>query len=200
MNAGPEHFLQALARRMEGQPPAVRALLEQKFAGALAERAQEPGPTAGERRAAPAASVRASAPAQQQRAATPLAALTEQLQAAASARLADAAQGEPFDPQELASARRFRHAWEAGRTVQQVEAALQRRPANAGPLNSHALVLHSLALMRQLSPDYLRRFLRLAESLQALEQAAAMPGPGRARAAKAAKASRKPRRSRSSDS
>ncbi len=126
----------------------------------------------------------------------PLAALTAHLHAAALARLEAAAQGEPFDPHELASARRFRQAWEAGRTVQQVEAALQRRPANAGPLNSHALVLHSLALMRELSPDYLRRFLLVAESLQALEHPAAAPGPARSRSAKAA---RKPRRSRSSD-
>jgi hypothetical protein len=46
-----------------------------------------------------------------------------------------------------------------------------RKPANAGPLNSHALVLQTLSLMRDLSPDYLRRFVAGVEALQWLERA-----------------------------
>lgn len=74
-------------------------------------------------------------------------------------------------PQELASARRFRRAWAANRAQDQVERAVARRPAQAGPLNSHALVLESLALMRELSPDYLRHFMAQVESLLWLERA-----------------------------
>lgn len=72
---------------------------------------------------------------------------------------------------ELASAGRFRAAWETGRTLDRLDEAVARAPANAGPLNSHALVLRSLALMGELSTDYLRHFLAHAEALQWLERA-----------------------------
>lgn len=72
---------------------------------------------------------------------------------------------------ELASARRFRRAWAATRVQDQVDSAVARRPAQAGPLNSHALVLESLALMRELSPDYLRHFMAQVETLLWLERA-----------------------------
>ena len=48
--------------------------------------------------------------------------------------------------------------------------AMVRGPENAGPLNPHMLVLRSLALMRQLSPDYLQRFLSHVDSLLWLDQ------------------------------
>lgn len=72
---------------------------------------------------------------------------------------------------ELASARRFRRAWAATRAQDQVDSAVARRPAQAGPLNSHALVLESLALMRELSPDYLRHFMAQVETLLWLDRA-----------------------------
>ena len=189
--------LEALARRLEGQPDPVRHLLAARLAAALSQYeqglAEAPGPA---RRAAvphPAA-------------ATPLALLNAQLRDAAAARLAAAAPGEPTHEHELASARRFRQAWQASRTVQQVEQALERRPANAGPLNSHALVLQALALMRDLSPEYLRRFLAHVESLQWLEQAREAQPAARPRAAvkptkavKTAKAARPRRKGPSGD-
>jgi Protein of unknown function (DUF2894) len=81
--------------------------------------------------------------------------------------------GETQDQDELASARRFMRAWDTSRTQEQVEQAVTRKPLNAGPLNSHVLVLQSLGLMRGLSPDYLRRFLVHVESLQWLDKASA---------------------------
>jgi hypothetical protein len=102
----------------------------------------------------------------------PLAQLNEYIRGTMLARMeAAAAPGEALDPDELMSARRFRRAWDRGRTLDRVEQALARKPASAGPINSHALVLRSLALMRELSPDYLRRFLVHVESLQWLDQA-----------------------------
>ena len=180
------HYLEALARRVAGQGEPLRALLHEKLAAALADyerRLPAPPAPAPSRRAAPAAP-----------ACTPLAELNAQLRQAASARARAVAPDEAVHEHELASVRRFRQAWHASRSVEQVEQALERRPANAGPLNSHALVLQSLALMRELSPDYLRRFLTQLESLQWLEHAGEKPAPARARAA-AAKA---PRRARSS--
>ena len=79
--------------------------------------------------------------------------------------------GEAPHPDDLFNARAFRKSWERGRTLDRFEQAIARTPANAGPLNSHALVLRSLAQMRELSTDYLRRFLVHAETLQWLEKA-----------------------------
>ncbi|MBS3995867.1 MAG: DUF2894 domain-containing protein, partial [Hydrogenophaga sp.] len=83
---------------------------------------------------------------------------------------------------ELLSARRFRETWSRMAAEEQVVRAVGRGPENAGPLNSHQLVLRTLALMRELSPDYLRRFLAHTDALLWLEQAQAKP-PARPRAA-----------------
>ena len=74
--------------------------------------------------------------------------------------------------------------------------ALGQAPANAGPINSHMLVLRSLALMRDISPDYLNRFLSYADTLLCLdpgekEKPAAAKKPPAAKAAKAPKAAKK---------
>ena len=52
---------------------------------------------------------------------------------------------------------------------------MSRTPDNAGPLNSHALVLRSLALMRELSPDYLQRFLAQLDTWMWLEDLGQRP-------------------------
>ena len=72
---------------------------------------------------------------------------------------------------ELRSAQRFRETWERLGAEEAVVKATHRAPENAGPLNSHMLVLRTLALMRELSPHYLRRFLSHTETLLWLEQA-----------------------------
>jgi hypothetical protein len=53
----------------------------------------------------------------------------------------------------------------------QASQAIARGPANAGPLNSHMLVLRSLLSMRDLSADYLCCFVSYADTLLRLEQA-----------------------------
>jgi hypothetical protein len=158
-------YLQALARRLQDQPAPVRQLLQDKLQAALAD-------DAARLAAAPPGTGAVAAP---PAAATALAQLNDYIRAAS-----------PRDRQagdELASARRFRRAWSSARSHQQVEQAATRKPANAGPLNSHALVLDALALMQELSPDYLRRFLLQVESLQWLELAGAKPARTRAKRA-----------------
>ena len=44
-------------------------------------------------------------------------------------------------------------------------------PENAGPLNSHQLVHRALVLMRELSPEYLHRFMSHVEALLWLDRA-----------------------------
>jgi hypothetical protein len=72
---------------------------------------------------------------------------------------------------------RFREAWSRIAAEDQVAEAVERGPTNAGPLNSHMLVLRTLSLLRDLSPDYLRRFLSQMETLQWLEQASQTIAP-----------------------
>jgi Protein of unknown function (DUF2894) len=72
---------------------------------------------------------------------------------------------------DLRSAQRFRETWERLGAEEAVVRATHRAPENAGPLNSHMLVLRTLGLMSELSPHYLRRFLSQTETLLWLEQA-----------------------------
>jgi hypothetical protein len=77
---------------------------------------------------------------------------------------------EPDDPSEMKSLRRFRHTWAQLASEQQVAQALASGPDNAGPLNSQRLVIRTLALLRELSPDYLRRFVSQVDVLLWLDQ------------------------------
>jgi|GEM_PF-6586288 len=124
---------------------------------------------------------------------SPLAELNAYIRSARAARLG-VGEAQAEAQEELASVRRFRRAWESGRTLDQLEQALARSPANAGPLNSHALVVRSLGLMGELSTDYLRRFLVYAQALQWLEKAREKYPRETAKAAKAAKAGRSSRK------
>lgn len=189
--------LQALARRLEGQPEGVRKVMQERLARGLEAHAQalaqarldaQPladqiaqdhplqaraarsllaaGDLAGLRRLALRAV--ASQPAQ---ARTPLHQLNESLRAHRGETATRDGQAAAPAARELASARRFREAWARERAKAQVDQAVLRRPAQAGPLNSHSLVLESLALMRELSPDYLRHFMAQVEGLQWLQAA-----------------------------
>jgi hypothetical protein len=81
---------------------------------------------------------------------------------------------------ELRSAQRFRETWERLSAEETVVQATHRAPENAGPLNSHKLVLRTLGLMSELSPHYLRRFLAHTETLLWLDQAQAQLKPAAA--------------------
>lgn len=52
----------------------------------------------------------------------------------------------------------------------QVKQAIAMAPQNAGPINSHMLVLRSLGLMRDASPDYLNRFMAHVDTLLRLDE------------------------------
>jgi hypothetical protein len=71
---------------------------------------------------------------------------------------------------ELKTIRNFRNTWAKLSVGRQVPQALEQAPKNAGPINSHMLVLRSLALMRDISPDYLNRFMSYADTLLCLDQ------------------------------
>ena len=72
---------------------------------------------------------------------------------------------------ELRSVQAFRESWARISTENEVTHAVQRGPENAGPLNSHMLVLRTLGMLQTLSPDYLRRFVAHADALLWIDQA-----------------------------
>jgi hypothetical protein len=142
--------LRALERRIEGAPARVQAILRERLEAARAGLPPEEA-AAGIR---PIAVRGLKRP---QPVCEPLAALNRQRRDAAPS-------GE-----DLQSAIRFRRSWSRTRAADRVVEAASLRPAQAGPLNSHVLMLESLDLMRELSPDYLRRFIAHAETLLWLE-------------------------------
>ena len=71
---------------------------------------------------------------------------------------------------ELKTTRYFRNTWSKLSVEKQVTQALEQAPKNAGPINAHMLMLRSLALMREISPDYLNRFTSYADTLVCLDQ------------------------------
>lgn len=147
-------FIEALARRSAAQGSEARRLLEQRLARALAEcgaRCARALAEAGNRREAREGS-------------GPLAALLGRL-------------GEDAAAGELKSLRHFGGTWKRLSVHQAVALALAHAPENAGPLNSHFLVLQSLELMRDVSPAYLERFLPYVDALLWLEQADGGRGP-----------------------
>lgn len=79
------------------------------------------------------------------------------------------AEENPVSRPELKTVRNFRNTWAKLRVDKQVAQALEQAPKNAGPINSHMLVLRSLALMRDISPDYLNRFMTYADTLLSLD-------------------------------
>jgi hypothetical protein len=74
-------------------------------------------------------------------------------------------------PTELKALRQSRSTWTQLSVDHQLARSVAKRPENAGPLNSHLLALRSLEAMRDLSPDYLRRFMSSFDALWWLDQA-----------------------------
>lgn len=161
------HFLETLARRMEGAPEATRPLLARKLDRALASLQADMA------RAQESSGVNRQAAAEQpaHTALRPLQALTRYLGEQANGPLPMRAAHDPAPRTELRSVRQFRSTWSRLSTQKQLHSALEQAPRNAGPINSHSLVLRSLALMRDISPDYLSRFMTYADTLLCLDEA-----------------------------
>ena len=180
-------YLAVLARRSQQHHGEVRRLLDGKLAAALAgyrqrfeqaqsearltvERLSERYPdAAGELQQLLAAgdfgALKRFAAALENRH-SPLADLTRYL-----AQLSPDEGDEQQTKGELKAIRQFRQTWSALAVDKQLAQAIEQAPDNAGPLNSQRLVLRSLALMREISPDYLRRFMSYADALLWLDQA-----------------------------
>ncbi len=156
------HFVATLSRRMQAAPEAVQRVMQGRLQQDWPVHATDALPT---RPAHP-------------RAPSPLAQLNRDIAATAP------------PGRELRSAQRFRDTWSRICAEDEVTQAVEQGPENAGPLNSHMLVLRTLGLMRDLSPDYLRRFLSHADTLLWLDQQShsrAKPPAAKPKAARAKK-------------
>lgn len=147
------HHVEALTRRLQTAPEAVQRVLRDRLQQLSAAEGDEPAVA----EPAPLKRPRAQPP----KPATPLAQLNQYIATATGS----------GDRRELRSAQAFRETWSRICAEDEVTEAVQRGPDNAGPLNSHMLVLRTLGLLRELSPDYLRRFMAHADTLLWLDQA-----------------------------
>jgi hypothetical protein len=107
--------------------------------------------------------------------ASPLAELNRHIEQATQAG-ADAVMGASAGGKaDMKSLRQFKDTWARMSAEDDVKQAIERGPRNAGPLNSHQLVLRSLSVMRDVSPDYLRRFMTHLDALLWLDQLSQKP-------------------------
>ena len=160
------YYMEALARRLDSQTSAVQCILQAKLALAVAAyqaRHAQVQAAAADNAAHPAAPTRCGAQ-------NPLGQLVCDM-AQANPHFESTALTSPRGARtELKSVRNFRNTWSKLSALKQVSKALEQAPKNAGPINSHMLVLRSLELMRNISPDYLNRFMSYADTLLCLDQ------------------------------
>lgn len=70
---------------------------------------------------------------------------------------------------ELKTVRESRATWARLSVDKQLAVAMKQAPINAGPINSHMLVLRSLAMMQAISPDYLSHMISYVDTLLLLD-------------------------------
>jgi hypothetical protein len=163
---------QRLGRWFEAYRAEFAARLPPKPAPEAAGAAAPPAPAMPRRAAAAPAAVPPLPPAPR----SPLAQLLAHIDRHAPPAAAPALPGgaAPATEPELKALQVFRDTWSRLSAEQRLTQALDQVPANPGPLNSQHLVHRSLALMRELSPAYLERFVAHVDALMWLEQAAGM--------------------------
>lgn len=179
------HYLGVLARRANGQQARVRELLDGKQAQALAAFKARFEHAQAAARADALAVIDPNTPHDPKTAGAQPASLgdlTRDLTHRVSVQAAGQALGSLGAPQaqrfagsggqhpEPNATQYFRNTWSKISVAKRVTQALDQAPQNAGPLNSQRLVLRSLALMREISPDYLNRFTSYVDALLCLDQ------------------------------
>lgn len=155
------HYLEVLERRTQAQQGPAQALLHAKWRQALQQ--FEARAMAADAQAQPQARAAPTSPT------ALLAALVQEM---APARMADSGSGRStaLEPSgESPRVAQFRRQLRQISVQKRVSKAIAQAPQNAGPINSHMLVLRALELMRANAPNYLQRFMSLADTLLCLE-------------------------------
>jgi hypothetical protein len=163
-------FIEALARRAAAHRGEARRILDDKlqrllvaYGEALEQRRDAPvSPTKLKRDDSPEAS--------------PFAGLLDHIARHAAPEgealpVGGAVSGLLAAPRELKTLGYFRSTWSRLSADRRLTQSLAAVPENAGPLNSHQLVHRALTLMRELSPEYLHRFMSHVDALLWLDRA-----------------------------
>lgn len=159
-------LIEAMARRAQACSGTARAVLDDKVATLLATHVEAFEQARGQA-AAPLVSTPAPGPL------TQLLDHIAQHNPPANAHPMGSAAARPTGaPAELKAVQQFRSTWTRLSADQRLTQALAKVPDNAGPLNSQRLLHRSLALMRELSPDYLERFVSYVDALLWLDDVA----------------------------
>ncbi len=149
------HYIETLAQRMPALSGPAQWLLQAKLQEAL-QRLEVRMTIAGEPRPAPAT------------VASPLATLLQDIRSTSASQASGKTPGWQTENPRI---QQFRKQLSQISVQKQVTQAIAQAPQNAGPINSHMLVLRSLGLMRDISPDYLNRFMAHVDTLLCLDEA-----------------------------
>jgi len=195
-------YLEALARRAATQPAAISQSLNAKISNAASELASRPAPTpvqiAPTRTASPLAELLTyiGQQAHSQPDAMQFASETSAAHQKIHQKSKTAQAGRTRQEPELKSVAYFRNEWSKLSTEQQLTQTLAQAPENAGPMNSQHLILRSLQVMRDISPDYLQGFMSYIDTLIWLEHAdPTKPAAGRSSSGEGQNKTRTTRRS-----
>lgn len=154
------HYIEVLAKRTQSQSGPAQTLLRDKLLQALQD---------FEVRLTEHQAVTTSDPAPAA-VPSPMATLLQDM----APPLQDAPVRAAIDPfgthRESPRVRQFRKQLRQISVQKRVSKAIARAPQNAGPINSHMLVLRALGLMRDISPDYLNRFMTHVDTLLCLQE------------------------------
>lgn len=165
-------YLEALIRRVAGQPAAIRQALSARISAAASELAgSQPAATSGVAEpdtASPLTELLAYISGHAHEPAAMLQPTSEN--ATVSRKIRPKSKKSPAGP-ELKSVAIFRNEWSKLSTEQQLTQTLAQAPENAGPMNSQHLVLRSLERMRDIAPDYLQGFMSYIDTLIWLDHA-----------------------------
>jgi len=151
-------FIDGLVRRAARQGDGVRQQLDERIGALLASYGEA---------AAHASLVESTPPA---RAIGPLGALAALIDERAPSRAEIPGASAPTSA--AAALDEVRETWARLEAEKRLKHAVAQAPGNAGPLNSYQLVLRALLLMREVSPEYLQRFIAHVDTLMWLERTA----------------------------
>lgn len=153
------HYIEVLAERTRTQTGPAQALLQAKLQTALAQL---------QARCADKQEQKKQNTLLTSHLPSPLSALLQEMGAPSAERpLGRSGHGRMDKPRIV----QFRQQLQRISVQKQVTQAIAQAPQNAGPINSHMLVLRSLGLMRDISPDYLNRFMAYVDTLLFLDSA-----------------------------
>jgi hypothetical protein len=157
-------FMEAMARRAAAHRGEARRILDEKLASLAAAYGGTLEKTQGSNDVPAAQSARGA-----------LAELVDHIgrhapAAGPSGAPDEALHGLAAAPVELKTVSYFKSTWSRLSAERRLTQSLAKVPENAGPLNSHHLVHRSLLLMRDLSPEYLNRFMTYVDTLLWVDQ------------------------------